>query len=183
MPQDSQNSLVTPTTGMAYIHDTAAKMTVCIDNSHHPLIIDSGAHLLIVAREYLDSHFPNLETQLLQTEAEDFKSALGKTKSIRTIMKEINIAHRKGNIRLNPEFLVLEDAHIQWFLLVTDYQRMYGLEIYNSKNRHITLGTSKEKKFSLHIFQMSSEDRVEESMNEFKEGQLSSNLTSKQKIS
>ncbi|MBW0566836.1 hypothetical protein O181_106551 [Austropuccinia psidii MF-1] len=60
---------------------------------------------------------------------------------------------------------------------------MYGVEIYNSKNRHITLGSSKEKKFSLHIFQMSSEDPVEEFMNEFKEGQFSSNLTSKQRIS
>ncbi|MBW0477336.1 hypothetical protein O181_017051 [Austropuccinia psidii MF-1] len=69
--------------------------------------------------------------------------------SIGKIMKEIVIPHRKGNIRLNPELVVLEDAHIQGFLLGTDYQRMYGIDIHNSKNRHITIGTSKEKKFSL----------------------------------
>ena len=69
----------------------------------------------------------------MPTRAKNFKSASGKMTSIGTIIKEIIIPHRKGNIRLNPEFVVLEDAHIQGFLLGTDYQRMYGIDIYNSK--------------------------------------------------
>ncbi|MBW0521394.1 hypothetical protein O181_061109 [Austropuccinia psidii MF-1] len=88
--------------------------------------------------------------------------------SIVTIIKEIFIPHRKGNIRLNPEFAVLDDAHIQVFLLGTDYQRMYGIEIYNSKNRHITFGINKEKKFSLDIYQISAQDPLEEILNEFR---------------
>ncbi|MBW0494112.1 hypothetical protein O181_033827 [Austropuccinia psidii MF-1] len=40
--QDAQTFLVTPAKGMAYIHGTATKMTVCIDNAQHPLIIDRG---------------------------------------------------------------------------------------------------------------------------------------------
>ncbi|MBW0531420.1 hypothetical protein O181_071135 [Austropuccinia psidii MF-1] len=114
-------------------------MTVCIDNSQHPLIIDSGAHCSIVARNYLDHHFPNWEKQLLPTKAKNLKNASGKMTSIGTIIKEIIIPHRKGNIRLKPEFVVLEDAHIQGILLGTDYQRMYGIDIYNSKNRNITI--------------------------------------------
>ncbi|MBW0490971.1 hypothetical protein O181_030686 [Austropuccinia psidii MF-1] len=130
--QDAQTFLVKPTRVMAYIHGTAKKMTVCIDNDQHPLIIDSGAHCSIVARNYLDNHFPNWENQLLPTKARNFKSASGKTTSIGTIIKEIIIPHRKGNIELNPEFVFLDDAHIQGFLLGTDYQRMYGIDIYNS---------------------------------------------------
>ncbi|MBW0522120.1 hypothetical protein O181_061835 [Austropuccinia psidii MF-1] len=42
--QDAQTFLVTPTKVMVYIHGTDTKMTVFIDNSQHPLIIDSGAH-------------------------------------------------------------------------------------------------------------------------------------------
>ncbi|MBW0494597.1 hypothetical protein O181_034312 [Austropuccinia psidii MF-1] len=57
--QDAQTFLVTPTKEMAYIHGTATKMSVCIENSQHPLIIDSGGHFSIVARNYLDHHFPN----------------------------------------------------------------------------------------------------------------------------
>ncbi|MBW0570007.1 hypothetical protein O181_109722 [Austropuccinia psidii MF-1] len=119
--QDAQKFLVTPTKGMAYIYGAATKMTVCIDNAQHPLIIDSGAHCSIVAREYLDNYFPHWEKQLLPTKAKSFKSASGKMTLIGTIIKEIIIPHRKGNIRLNPEVLVLNNAHIQGFLLGTDY--------------------------------------------------------------
>ncbi|MBW0572926.1 hypothetical protein O181_112641 [Austropuccinia psidii MF-1] len=163
MPQDSSNKnrckhapdaqkfLVTQTKGMAYINETATKITVCIDKSQYTLIIDSGEHCSIVARNYLDNHFPNWGKQLLPTKAKNFKSASGKMTSIGTIFKEIIIPHRKGDIRLNPEFVVLDDAHIHGFLLGSDYQRMYGIDIYTSRNRHITIGTNNKKKFSLDI--------------------------------
>ncbi|MBW0534514.1 hypothetical protein O181_074229 [Austropuccinia psidii MF-1] len=60
---------------------------------------------------------------------------------------------------------------------------MYGIDIYNSKNRHITIVTNKEKKFSLDIYQIYTHDPLEELLNEFKEGQFSTTLTSKQKLS
>ncbi|MBW0491111.1 hypothetical protein O181_030826 [Austropuccinia psidii MF-1] len=103
--------------------------------------------------------------------------------SIWTIIKEIIILHRKGNMRLNPELVLLCDSHIQGFLLGTDYQRMYGIDICNSKNRHITIGTNKETKFSLDLYQISAQDPLEELLNEFREGQFSTTLTSKQKVS
>ncbi|MBW0521155.1 hypothetical protein O181_060870 [Austropuccinia psidii MF-1] len=181
--QDTQTFLVTPTKPMAYIHATVTKMTVCIDNAQQPLIIDSGAHCSIVARNYLDNHFPNWEKQLLPTKAKNFKSASGQMTSIGTIIKEIIIPHRKGNIRLNPEFVILNNAHIQGILLGTDYQRIYGIDIYNIKNRHITIGTNKEKNVSLDIYQITAQDPLEELLNEFREGQFSTSLTSKQKLS
>ncbi|MBW0526989.1 hypothetical protein O181_066704 [Austropuccinia psidii MF-1] len=127
--QDAQKLLVTPTKGMEYIDGTATKMTVCIENAQHPLMIDIGAHCSIVARNYLAHHFLNWEKQLLPTKAKNFKSSSGNMVSIGTIIKEIIIPHRKSNIRLNPEFVVLEDAHIQGSLLGTNYQRMYGIGI------------------------------------------------------
>ncbi|MBW0470681.1 hypothetical protein O181_010396 [Austropuccinia psidii MF-1] len=168
---------------MTYIHWTATKITVFIDNCQHPLIIDGGAHCSIVARTYLDDHFPNWETQLLPTKAKNFKGALGKMTSIGTIIKEMIIPHRKGNIRLNPEFFGLEYAHIQGFLLGTDYQKMYGIDIYNSENRHIAIGTNKEKNFSLGKYQISTHEPLEELLNEFREGQFSTTLTIKPKLS
>ncbi|MBW0471708.1 hypothetical protein O181_011423 [Austropuccinia psidii MF-1] len=103
--------------------------------------------------------------------------------SIGKIIKEKIIPHRKGNIRLNPDLVVLEDAHIPGFLLGTDYQRMYGIDMYNSKNRHITIGKNKEKKFSLEIYHISSHDPLEKLLNEFRETQFRTTLTSKQKLS
>ncbi|MBW0503870.1 hypothetical protein O181_043585 [Austropuccinia psidii MF-1] len=164
------------------MHGTATKVTVSIDNAQHPLIIDSGAHCSIVARNYLDNHFPNWEKQLLPTKAKNFENASGKITSIGTIIREIIIPHRKDEIRLNPKFVVLDDAHIQGFLLGTDYQMMYGIDIYNSKNRNITIGTNKEKKFSLDTYEISTYDPLEELLNEFREGQFRTTLTSKQKL-
>ncbi|MBW0474158.1 hypothetical protein O181_013873 [Austropuccinia psidii MF-1] len=141
MPQDTANKnlcrhtqyaptfLVTPTKGMAYIHGMPTKRTVCIYNSQQLFIIDSRSHCSIVGRNYLDHHFPNWEKHLLPTKAKNFKSASEKMTSIGTIIKEIIIPSRKGNVRLSPEFFVLEDAHIQAFLLGTDCQRMYGIDI------------------------------------------------------
>ncbi|MBW0508679.1 hypothetical protein O181_048394 [Austropuccinia psidii MF-1] len=103
--------------------------------------------------------------------------------SIGTIIKQIVIPHRKGNIRLKPEFFVLENAHIQGFLLGTDYQRMYNIDIYNSKNRNITIGTNKEKKFLLYIYQIYTHEPLKELLNEFIEGQFGTTLTNKQKLS
>ncbi|MBW0505279.1 hypothetical protein O181_044994 [Austropuccinia psidii MF-1] len=111
--QDAQKFLVTPTKGMVYTHGTATSMTVCMHNAQHPLIIDSGAHCSIVARNYVDNHFPNWENQLLPTKAKNCKTASGKMNLIGTIINEIIIPHRKGNIRLNPELVVIYDAQIQ----------------------------------------------------------------------
>ncbi|MBW0518550.1 hypothetical protein O181_058265 [Austropuccinia psidii MF-1] len=99
--QDAQTFLVTPTKGMSYIHGTATKMTVCIDNAQHPLLIESGAHCFIVARNYLENHFPNWEKQLFPTKEKNFKSASEIT-SIRKIIKEIVLPQKKGNMKLNP---------------------------------------------------------------------------------
>ncbi|MBW0494178.1 hypothetical protein O181_033893 [Austropuccinia psidii MF-1] len=147
--QDAQTFLVTPTKGMAYIYGTAKKMTVCINNTQQTLIIDSGEHFSIVARNSLYKHFPNWDKQLLPTKEKNFKNASQKMKYIGKIIKEIIIPHSKGGIRLNPEFVVLEDPHIQGILLGTDYQRMYGIDIYNSKSGRITIGTNKEQDFHL----------------------------------
>ncbi|MBW0460487.1 hypothetical protein O181_000202 [Austropuccinia psidii MF-1] len=113
----------------------------------------------------------------------NIKSASGNRTAIGKIIKEIIITHRKGDSRLNPEFFVLKDAHKQGFSLGTYYQRIYGIDIYSSRNRNIAIGTNKEKKISLERYQMYTHDPLEKSMNEFREGQFSASLTSKQKRS
>ncbi|MBW0469918.1 hypothetical protein O181_009633 [Austropuccinia psidii MF-1] len=135
-------------------------MTVLIENAQHPLIIGSGAHFSIVARNDLDDHPPNWEKQLLPTKAKNFKSASGKMTSIGTVIERENSSPQEG------------------FLLGTYHQRMYGSGIYHSKNRHITIGTNKKKKFSFYIYQKSAQDPLEELLHEFGEGQFSTTLTS-----
>ncbi|MBW0487544.1 hypothetical protein O181_027259 [Austropuccinia psidii MF-1] len=103
-------------------------MTVCVEISQHPLIIDSGAHTSIVDRELLEKHFPNWESQIFPTKAKNLKNTSGKNKSIWAILKELVIPHKKSNIRPNQEFVVLEDTHIQRFLPGTVYGGCMGLK-------------------------------------------------------
>ncbi|MBW0475352.1 hypothetical protein O181_015067 [Austropuccinia psidii MF-1] len=152
--QDSQTFLVTPTKGMAYIHWTVTKITVCIDNAQHPLIIDSGAQFSIVARNYLGHHLPNWKKQLFPTKAKNFKSASGNITSIGTIIKHIIVFHRKGAIRLNPEFFYLKMPKSKGFYW-----------------EQTTRG-----------YNISSHDPLEKLLNGFREGQLNNTLTSKQKL-
>ncbi|MBW0461969.1 hypothetical protein O181_001684 [Austropuccinia psidii MF-1] len=76
--QDSQTFLVTSTKEMAYIHGKATKMTVCIENSQHSLIIDSGAHCSIVVREYLYKNFPNWEKKHFFNKGKEFQKCIRK---------------------------------------------------------------------------------------------------------
>ena len=60
---------------------------------------------------------------------------------------------------------------------------MYGIDIYNSKNKHFTIVTNKEKKVLFDIYHVSSHDPLECLLNDFKEGQFSTTLISKEKLS
>ncbi|MBW0574846.1 hypothetical protein O181_114561 [Austropuccinia psidii MF-1] len=60
---------------------------------------------------------------------------------------------------------------------------MHGIDIYNSKNRHITICKNKETNFSLDIYQISAKGPLEKVLNELREGQFSTTLNSKQKLS
>ncbi|MBW0514900.1 hypothetical protein O181_054615 [Austropuccinia psidii MF-1] len=86
-PQAAQKFLVTPTQGMEYILGTATKMTVCIENAQHPLIIESGAHCSIVARTYLDHHFSNWEKKSCQQSQRPSKINQGRGHPLGQLLK------------------------------------------------------------------------------------------------
>ncbi|MBW0578890.1 hypothetical protein O181_118605 [Austropuccinia psidii MF-1] len=85
--EDTQTFLVTPAQGTSYIHGTATKITIFIENSQHPLIIDSGSHCSLVERTYMNHHFPNWDKKLLPNKAKNIKSASGEVKSIGKLSK------------------------------------------------------------------------------------------------
>ncbi|MBW0504076.1 hypothetical protein O181_043791 [Austropuccinia psidii MF-1] len=116
--QDAQTFLVTPTKGMAYILGTSTKIVVFIDNSQHPLIIDSGAHCSIVDKYYLSNHYQNWEKQLFSTKERKFKSESGNIASIGTIIKEIiipigNVISESTQILLCLMMLIYKDSYCE----------------------------------------------------------------------
>ncbi|MBW0568516.1 hypothetical protein O181_108231 [Austropuccinia psidii MF-1] len=74
--------------------------------------------------------------------------------SIGTIIKKMITGHREANIRIDPDFVFIEDTHIQGLLLRRYYQRIYGIYIYNSKNRNITIGEEPLRKIRGHDIEL-----------------------------
>ncbi|MBW0575793.1 hypothetical protein O181_115508 [Austropuccinia psidii MF-1] len=87
---------------------------------------------------------------------------------------------RKPLPKLGKPALAYQNKELQEF--IRDH-KMYGIDIYNSKNSHITIGTNNKKKFLLYIYQISAQDPLEELLNELREVQFSTTITSKQKLS
>ncbi|MBW0546388.1 hypothetical protein O181_086103 [Austropuccinia psidii MF-1] len=146
--QDAQTFLVTPTRVMAYIHGMTTKMTVCIDNAQHPLIIDIGAHCSIVARNYLDTHFPNLEKQLLPTKAKNFKSASGKLNSIGTIGRILS-THDPLDKLLN------EFREGQFSTTLTSKQKLSLLKVLRKNRPEFAIGEEPLGKIKGHDIELS----------------------------
>ncbi|MBW0481032.1 hypothetical protein O181_020747 [Austropuccinia psidii MF-1] len=86
--------------------------------------------------------------ELLTTKAKSFTRESGTMNSLGTITKKFIIPHKKGNFRLEPEFVVLDNAKVRSFILGTEYQRIYGIDICNRTNRNLKFGTDRENKFS-----------------------------------
>ena len=54
--------------------------------------------------------------------------------------KRDNSPPQKNNIQLEPQFVVFDNSKLQRFLLDTNYQIMYGMDLFDSNGRDLTIG-------------------------------------------
>jgi hypothetical protein len=58
------------------------------------------------------------------------------------------IPHVQGSVKIQVEFIVVEDGVSNYFILGNDYLTIYGFDITNSRERYFTRGNdNKRKKF------------------------------------
>ncbi|MBW0566118.1 hypothetical protein O181_105833 [Austropuccinia psidii MF-1] len=60
----------------------------------------------------------------------------------------IIIPQPAGSIRLKLEFVVMNNCTSQKFILGNDYLNIYGIDIYNPKDRYFNIGGNKRQKFA-----------------------------------
>ncbi|MBW0523551.1 hypothetical protein O181_063266 [Austropuccinia psidii MF-1] len=58
--------------------------------------------------------------------------------------------HPTGSIRLNFEFVVMNNCTSQHFILGNYYLNIHGIDITNHKDKYFTIGENKRQKFSFH---------------------------------
>ncbi|MBW0518129.1 hypothetical protein O181_057844 [Austropuccinia psidii MF-1] len=132
---------------MRYIHGTPTKLSGFIEKKKHPLIMDTEASFSVVTRNYLDENIFWWSTEALPTEANSLISLSAKLHVLGKSTNQAIITHKKGDFRIGPEVLVLENAQARGFILGEEYRRMYGIDICNIKNRNLKFGKEKEKIF------------------------------------
>ena len=58
--------------------------------------------------------------------------------------------HNQGAVRIQPEFVVMENANPKYFILGSDFLSLYGIDIFHSKEKYFSIGNeNKKKKFAL----------------------------------
>ncbi|MBW0586333.1 hypothetical protein O181_126048 [Austropuccinia psidii MF-1] len=79
---DSKEYLENPKIAISFIHVEIPNVDVYIENTNHPLIVDTGETFSVVSRKCLDRHFQLWHAEILVTKAKGFKSASGKMESL-----------------------------------------------------------------------------------------------------
>ncbi|MBW0462648.1 hypothetical protein O181_002363 [Austropuccinia psidii MF-1] len=69
-------------------------------------------------------------------------------KAFGTFKTNFIFAHINGNLRINVEFVVMENCSSTHFILGNDYLTTYGIDLHNNKDRYFTIGDNKHQIFA-----------------------------------
>ena len=129
---------------------TRVKVTLLKKEYTVDLLLDSGAACSVVGSKYLNEFYPDWKTKLLPCSNTKFSGCGSKLFPIGVIQLPMVFPHNQGSIRIQPEFVVMENADTKYFILGSEFLSLYGIDIHHSKEKYFTIGNdNKKKKFAL----------------------------------
>ncbi|MBW0539833.1 hypothetical protein O181_079548 [Austropuccinia psidii MF-1] len=117
----------------------------CMDLIHVP---DAKMKKSSQPEVYLDKIYNNWQDKLMPIEGIKFSSASKNMHPLVIFAAEMILPHPTGSIRLNFEFIVVNNCTSQHIILGNDYLNIYGIDINNHKDRYFTIGENKRQKFA-----------------------------------
>ncbi|MBW0519996.1 hypothetical protein O181_059711 [Austropuccinia psidii MF-1] len=146
--KDAQLMKTKPNRGKGYTAGNSCITEVVIDNKPTKCLLDPGAFCSCVGESFLKTCAPNFENQLLPIDGIKFNSAGNPGKALGISESTVISPHINGDLRINVEFVVMENFSSTHFMLGNDYLVMYVIDLHNNKNRYFTIGGNKRQKFS-----------------------------------
>ncbi|KAG0145801.1 hypothetical protein CROQUDRAFT_45308 [Cronartium quercuum f. sp. fusiforme G11] len=147
---DARQLLTRPAPGKAHTLGHHSLTTALLENQEVRILLDSGAACLVVGRTFLEKLFPEWRMKLLPCSNMTFKSCNNRLEAIGIIELPLIFPHIQGSVRIKPEFVVMEDATPEYFILGSDFFGLYGIDIVHSREKYFTIGNdNKKKKFAL----------------------------------
>ncbi|POW23151.1 hypothetical protein PSHT_00455 [Puccinia striiformis] len=138
-----------PQAGMSYTMGKTCYTTVLFQDKEIKTLLDIGAFCSCVSSDFLDDCYPDWKSNLLPVPKAKFSSCNSSMKPLGVIIMPLIFPHFKGSLRLNVEFVVLQDAICDYLILGNNTFCMYGIDVFQSKNRFYTIGGDWKKKFQI----------------------------------
>jgi len=139
-----------PEEGRSYTLGRTCYTSVLFEEKEIKVLLDIGAFCSCTRSNFLDSVYPDWKNHLLAVPKAKFSSFNASMKPIGIITMPLVFPHSKGSLRLRTEFVVLQDALCDYLILGNDTFCMYGIYIFQSKDRFYTIGGYWKRKFQIY---------------------------------
>ncbi|MBW0539016.1 hypothetical protein O181_078731 [Austropuccinia psidii MF-1] len=146
--QDARMQKAKPSRGKGYTSESSCITNIMIKNKEAKIHLDSGMFCTCVGKDYLGVIFANWQETLMPIEGIKFSSDSQDMHPLGVLEGEMIFSHPAGSIRLEVEFVVMNNCTSQHFIHGNDYLNIYGIDINNHKDRYFTIGKNKRQKFA-----------------------------------
>ncbi|MBW0523614.1 hypothetical protein O181_063329 [Austropuccinia psidii MF-1] len=150
--QDTQLMKTKTNRGECYTAGNSCITEVVIKNKPTKRLLDPGAFCSCVGKSFLKTCVPNFEEHLLPIDGIKFHSAGNPMKALGIFETNIIFPHFNGDLGITVEFFVMENCSSTHFILGNDYLIMYRIDLHNNKDRYLTIGDNKHRKFAFFPF-------------------------------
>ena len=136
-----------PEEGKGYTAGQTSFTTVLHNEIPVKALLDIGAFCSCTSSNFLDKVFPEWKNSLLPIPLAKFSSCNARLHPIGIVSLPLIFPHTKGSLRLKIEFVVMNDAVCEYFIIGNDAMYLYGIDIIQSKGRYFTIGGDFKRKY------------------------------------
>ncbi|MBW0586467.1 hypothetical protein O181_126182 [Austropuccinia psidii MF-1] len=144
--QDAKLYRTKPAKGMGYTAGKSSISIVMVDNQEAKVSLDTGAYCTCVGKSYLKTIVPDWQEKLIPIQGVKFSSASERMKPLGIIDLTLIFPHPSQCVRIELEFMGMENCTSNHFILGNDYLSIYGIDISNQKDRYFTIVIKNEEK-------------------------------------
>ncbi|KAG0144722.1 hypothetical protein CROQUDRAFT_708528, partial [Cronartium quercuum f. sp. fusiforme G11] len=146
---DAKLLLTRPSMGKAHRTGAQSITTVIINGKEVKLLLDTGASCSAVGSKYLSKIVPHWEKHLLNCDNMTFSGCAAALVPLGVIVQQVIFPHVMGNVRILPEFVVMDNMKAEYLILGAEWLNIYGINIHNARERYFTINDNQHIKFAL----------------------------------
>ncbi|KAI7951629.1 hypothetical protein MJO28_007313 [Puccinia striiformis f. sp. tritici] len=158
---DAKLLVTKPEKGRSYTLGKTSYTSVIFEGQMIKTLLDIGAFCSCTSSSFLEECYPEWQSHLLPVPRAKFSSCNSAMKALGIVSMPLIFPHSKGSLRWIIELVVMEDALCDYLILGNDAFCMYGIDIFQSRDRFYTIGGDWKRKFQIcHIKTTTTEEVI-----------------------